>query len=74
MAEARLDGGVPQTAGWFVRNARDGPWLHNELRSWRSSAENFLVLRGAARRCWRRGRPRTHAWALSLKSSVRMSV
>jgi len=33
MAEARLEGGVPQTAGWFVLNARDAPWLHNELRS-----------------------------------------
>jgi uncharacterized cupin superfamily protein len=33
MAEARLDGGVPQTAGWFVVNARDAPWMHNDMRS-----------------------------------------
>jgi uncharacterized cupin superfamily protein len=33
MAEARLEGGVPVTGGWFVVNARDAPWLHNDLRS-----------------------------------------
>jgi uncharacterized cupin superfamily protein len=33
MAEAELAGGVPQTAGWFVVNARDAPWMHNEMRS-----------------------------------------
>ena len=33
MAEARMEGGVPQTGGWFVLNARDAPWLHNEMRS-----------------------------------------
>lgn len=33
MAEARLERGVPQTAGWFVVNARDAPWTHDELRS-----------------------------------------
>jgi uncharacterized cupin superfamily protein len=33
MAEARLEGGVPQTAGWFVVNARDTQWLHNDMRS-----------------------------------------
>jgi uncharacterized cupin superfamily protein len=33
MAEARLEGGVPQTAGWFVVNARDAPWVHNDMRS-----------------------------------------
>jgi uncharacterized cupin superfamily protein len=33
LAEARVEGGVPRTAGWFVVNARDAPWLHNELRS-----------------------------------------
>jgi uncharacterized cupin superfamily protein len=33
MAEARLEGGVPQTAGWFVVNAADAPWLHNEMRA-----------------------------------------
>ncbi len=33
MAEARLEGGVPQTAGWFVVNARDAPWTHNDMRS-----------------------------------------
>jgi uncharacterized cupin superfamily protein len=31
--EATLRDGVPITAGWFVLNARDAPWLHNELRS-----------------------------------------
>jgi uncharacterized cupin superfamily protein len=32
--EARLDQqGVPQTAGWFVVNARDTLWLHDEMRS-----------------------------------------
>jgi uncharacterized cupin superfamily protein len=30
--EARLEDGVPVTAGWFVLNARDAPWLYNELR------------------------------------------
>jgi quercetin dioxygenase-like cupin family protein len=33
MAEARLQDGVPQTAGWFVLNARDAPWMHNDMRS-----------------------------------------
>jgi uncharacterized cupin superfamily protein len=33
MAEARLEGGVPQTAGWFVVNARDAPWTHNDMRT-----------------------------------------
>jgi uncharacterized cupin superfamily protein len=33
MAEARLEDGVPQTAGWFVVNARDAPWMHNDMRS-----------------------------------------
>ena len=33
MAEARVEDGVPQTAGWFVVNAADAPWLHNELRA-----------------------------------------
>ncbi len=32
MSEARLEDGVPQTAGWFVLNARDARWLHNEMR------------------------------------------
>jgi uncharacterized cupin superfamily protein len=31
--EATLKDGVPVTAGWFVVNARDAPWLHNDLRS-----------------------------------------
>jgi uncharacterized cupin superfamily protein len=30
MAEANLEGGVPQTAGWFVVNARDARWEHDE--------------------------------------------
>jgi uncharacterized cupin superfamily protein len=29
--EAKLENGVPQTGGWFVVNARDGRWSHNEL-------------------------------------------
>jgi uncharacterized cupin superfamily protein len=33
VAEAKLHDGVPQTAGWFVVNAREGPWMHNEMRS-----------------------------------------
>jgi uncharacterized cupin superfamily protein len=33
MAEARVQGGVPLTAGWFVVNAADAPWLHNEMRA-----------------------------------------
>jgi uncharacterized cupin superfamily protein len=32
MAEARLEDGVPQTAGWFVVNARDARWMHNDMR------------------------------------------
>jgi uncharacterized cupin superfamily protein len=31
--EARLEDGVPQTGGWFVVNARDARWLHDDLRS-----------------------------------------
>jgi uncharacterized cupin superfamily protein len=33
VTEARLEDGVPQTAGWFVVNARDVPWMHNDMRS-----------------------------------------
>ena len=33
MTEARLDNGVPTTAGWFVVNARDAAWTHNAMRS-----------------------------------------
>jgi uncharacterized cupin superfamily protein len=29
--EARLEKGVPQSGGWFVVNAHDSRWLHNEL-------------------------------------------
>jgi uncharacterized cupin superfamily protein len=29
--EAKLEDGVPQDKGWFVVNARDSRWLHNEL-------------------------------------------
>jgi uncharacterized cupin superfamily protein len=29
--EAELEGGVPLGAGWFVVNARDARWWHNEL-------------------------------------------
>jgi uncharacterized cupin superfamily protein len=31
--EAELINGVPQSAGWFVVNAADAPWLHNEMRA-----------------------------------------
>ncbi len=33
MTEARLEHGVPVTAGWFVVNARDARWMHNEMRT-----------------------------------------
>lgn len=33
MPEARLQDGVPVTAGWFVVNARDARWLHNDMRA-----------------------------------------
>jgi uncharacterized cupin superfamily protein len=29
--EAKLENGAPQTDGWFVVNARETRWLHNEL-------------------------------------------
>ena len=29
--EAKLENGVPQGEGWFVVNAHDSRWLHNEL-------------------------------------------
>jgi uncharacterized cupin superfamily protein len=31
--EATIEGGVPTTAGWFVINARDARWMHNEMRT-----------------------------------------
>jgi len=34
--EARLQDGVPQTAGWFVVNARDAAWTHTEWFAVRS--------------------------------------
>jgi uncharacterized cupin superfamily protein len=33
IGEARLEGGVPVTAGWFVVNARDARWLHDDVRA-----------------------------------------
>jgi uncharacterized cupin superfamily protein len=33
MSEARLEDGVPTTAGWFVVNAADARWLHNDMRA-----------------------------------------
>src|SRR5690349_7935737 len=33
MAEARIEDGVPVTGGWFVLNARDARWWHDEMRS-----------------------------------------
>jgi uncharacterized cupin superfamily protein len=29
--EARIENGVPTTAGWFVVNARDAPWVYNAM-------------------------------------------
>jgi uncharacterized cupin superfamily protein len=31
--EATIEDGVPTTAGWFVINARDARWMHNEMRT-----------------------------------------
>ncbi|MGO9820896.1 MAG: cupin domain-containing protein [Solirubrobacteraceae bacterium] len=31
--EARLEDGVPVTAGWFVVNARDARWMHDDMRA-----------------------------------------
>jgi uncharacterized cupin superfamily protein len=31
--EATIEDGVPTTAGWFVVNAQDAPWLHNDMRT-----------------------------------------
>lgn len=31
MSEARIEDGVPISAGWFVINAKDSRWLHNDL-------------------------------------------
>jgi quercetin dioxygenase-like cupin family protein len=33
MPEAILKDGIPVSAGWFVVNARDARWLHNDMRS-----------------------------------------
>ena len=33
MSEAKVESGVPTTAGWFVVNARAARWLHNEMRA-----------------------------------------
>jgi uncharacterized cupin superfamily protein len=33
MDEAVIQDGVPTTAGWFVINARDARWMHNDMRS-----------------------------------------
>lgn len=33
MNEATLEHGVPTTAGWFVVNAREARWLHNDMRA-----------------------------------------
>lgn len=32
MSEAIVENGVPITEGWFVINARDARWLHNDMR------------------------------------------
>jgi uncharacterized cupin superfamily protein len=31
--EATIEDGVPTSAGWFVINARDARWMHNDMRS-----------------------------------------
>jgi mannose-6-phosphate isomerase-like protein (cupin superfamily) len=31
--EARIEKGVPTTAGWLVINAADARWMHNEMRA-----------------------------------------
>jgi uncharacterized cupin superfamily protein len=33
VTEARLQDGVPVTGGWFIVNARDARWLHNDMRA-----------------------------------------
>ena len=33
MTEARIDGGVPQTGGWFVLNAREARWTEDAMRT-----------------------------------------
>jgi uncharacterized cupin superfamily protein len=33
VSEARLEGGVPVTGGWFVVNVRGARWMHNDMRS-----------------------------------------
>ena len=30
--EARIEDGVPTTEGWFVINAREARWMHNDMR------------------------------------------
>jgi uncharacterized cupin superfamily protein len=31
--EAKIEDGIPTTAGWFVINARDARWMHNDMRA-----------------------------------------
>ena len=31
--QAKLEAGVPVTAGWFVVNARDARWMHDDVRA-----------------------------------------
>jgi uncharacterized cupin superfamily protein len=62
MAQARVQDGVPQTAGWFVVNARDAPWLHNEMRSvcrFGGEGEAHFDDLGIALYCIEPGRPMT---------------
>jgi uncharacterized cupin superfamily protein len=33
VTQARLQDGIPVTAGWFVVNVRDGHWVHNDMRA-----------------------------------------
>jgi uncharacterized cupin superfamily protein len=33
VSEAKVESGVPTSAGWFVLNARNARWLHNEMRA-----------------------------------------
>lgn len=33
MDEATIEDGVPTTPGWFVINAGDARWMHNDMRT-----------------------------------------
>jgi hypothetical protein len=31
MTAAKVEAGVPQTAGWFILATKDAPWMHNDM-------------------------------------------